>query len=89
MVEPITEGWIDTGEAQELSRYSGTYLRRLCNRGDVEARKVGRDWLIWRESLLAYRNRMNSLGREKHNPWREDLAQQGRGRNKPTSGGNQ
>jgi hypothetical protein len=84
MVEPITEGWIDTGEAQALSGYSGTYLRRLCNRGDVEARKVGRDWLIWRESLLAYRDRMDGLGREKHNPWRDGLARQGRGRNKQT-----
>ena len=64
-------------------------IHRVRDRGDVEARKVGRDWLIWRESLLAYRDRMDSLGREKHNPWRDGLAQQGRGRNKLTSGGNQ
>ena len=89
MVEPITEGWIDTGEAQALSGYSGTYLRRLCNRGDVEARKVGRDWLINQESLMAYKCGMDALGDQRHNPWREDLAQQGRGRNKLTSGGNQ
>ena len=89
MPNSTLENWLTTKQAKELTGYTMVYLRRLANQRQVEARKVGRDWLIWRESLLAYRNRMNSLGREKHNPWREDLAQQGRGRNKPTSGGNQ
>jgi hypothetical protein len=80
MVEPIAEGWINTGQAQELTGYSVAYLRRLANRGDVEARKVGRDWLIWRDSLLAYKDRMERLGQAKHNPWRDDLAKHGRGR---------
>jgi excisionase family DNA binding protein len=80
MVEPIAAGWITTDEAQALTGYSVAYLRRLANRGDVEARKVGRDWLIWRESLLEYKARMDGLGREKHNPWRADLAEDGRGR---------
>ena len=89
MVEPITKGWIITTEAKALTSYSAAYLRRLCNRGRVEARKVGRDWLIKRESLLAYKAQMDALGPQRHNPWRESLAQQGRGRNKQTSGGNQ
>ncbi|MBN1815440.1 MAG: helix-turn-helix domain-containing protein [Anaerolineae bacterium] len=80
MVEPINDGWITTDEAQELTGYSIAYLRRLANRGDIEARKVGRDWLIWRESLLAYKDQMDSLGRAKHNPWRDDLTEGGRGR---------
>jgi hypothetical protein len=43
MVKPITKGWIITTEAKALTGYSMAYLRRLCNRGRVEARKVGRD----------------------------------------------
>jgi hypothetical protein len=44
----------------------------------VEARKTGRDWLILRSSLLAYKARMDVLGPQKHNPWREDLQTGGR-----------
>jgi len=80
MTEPIAEGWIDTSEAQALTRYNGTYLRRLANQGRVEACKVGRDWLINQESLLAYKREMDALGGQRHNPWRKDLAKQGRGR---------
>jgi excisionase family DNA binding protein len=80
MIEPIADGWITTDEAQALTGYSVAYLRRLCNRGDVEARKVRRDWLIYRASLMEYKEQMDRLGAQKHNPWRPDLAEEGRGR---------
>ena len=83
------ENWLTTKQAKELTGYTMVYLRRLANQRQVEARKVGRDWLINQESLLAYKARMDALGPQRHNPWREDLARQGRGRNKSTSGGNQ
>ena len=93
MPEPIAEGWITTEQAEALTGYVSAYLRRLCNRGRVEARKVGRDWLINQESLLAYKAEMDALGDQRHNPWRKDLARQGRGRSQPTTesilGGNQ
>ena len=93
MTEPITEGWINTEQAKVLTGYASAYLRRLANQGRVEARKVGRDWLINQESLLTYKREMDSLGGQRHNPWREGLARQGRGRNQPTNkstpGGNQ
>jgi excisionase family DNA binding protein len=89
MSEPIAEGWINTEQAEALAGYASAYLRRLANQGRIEARKVGRDWLINQESLLAYKHEMDSLGDQRHNPWRKDLAQRGRGRNKQTSGGNQ
>jgi excisionase family DNA binding protein len=63
-----------------LTGYHVKYLRYLVGQGRIEARKVGRDWLIDRESLLAYKRRMDRLGPAKHNPWREDLAAQNRGR---------
>jgi excisionase family DNA binding protein len=87
MNEPVAQGWLTTDDAGMLTGYSSPYLRRLANQGRVEARKVGRDWLINQESLLAYKAQMNALGSQRHNPWREDLSQHGRGRNKQASGG--
>jgi hypothetical protein len=89
MSEPISQGWINTEQAEALTGYASAYLRRLANQGRVEARKVGRDWLINQESLLAYKQEMDSLGGQRHNPWRGDLAQQGRGRNQSTNEPNQ
>lgn len=80
MTEPIVEGWVTTDEAEILTGYTPAYLRRLASRRRVEARKVGRDWLIHQESLLAYKTQMEALGDQRHNPWREDLVEQGRGR---------
>ena len=80
MTEPVVEGWITTIEAEILTGYSQAYMRQLACNGKVKARKVGRDWLINRESLLAYKHQMDILGPEKHNPWREDLTDQERGR---------
>ena len=80
MTEPIADGWITTEQAEACIGYASAYLRRLANQGRVEARKIGRDWLINQESLLAYKREMNALGRQRHNPWRKGLAQQGRGR---------
>jgi len=74
------EGWVNTTEAAELTGYSQAYMRQLIQKKQIEAVKVGRDWLINRESLLAYKHQMDILGPEKHNPWREDLTDQERGR---------
>lgn len=74
------DGWLTTKEAAELTGYSVAYLRQLGKRGRVDARKAGRDWLISRDSLLAYKQEMDRLGAQKHSPWRDDLAQRGRGR---------
>lgn len=80
MTSPVAEGWITTDDAAALTGYARATVRRLVGQGQVEARKVGRDWLVNRESLLAYRGRMDELGNERHNPWRGELVQQGRGR---------
>jgi excisionase family DNA binding protein len=88
MTDSTLENWLTTSQAKKLTGYTAIYLRRLANRKQVEARKIGRDWLINQESLLTYKAQMDALGPQRHNPWREDLARQGRGR-KQTSGGNQ
>ena len=73
MSEPITAGWVDTRTAAELTGYTAAYMRQLALRDRIVARKVGRDWLIERASLLAYKAQMDGLGSDKHNPWREGL----------------
>jgi excisionase family DNA binding protein len=72
------EGWITTMEAANLTGYTIVYIRCLARIRRVEAVKTGRDWLILRSSLLAYKARMDVLGPQKHNPWREDLQTGGR-----------
>ena len=52
----------------------------------LKARKIGRDWLVNRESLLAHKREMDALGDQRHNPWREALAEQERGRRKGSDG---
>jgi len=79
----IGEEWLTTEDAARVSGYSQAYMRQLAQRGEVTAIKAGRDWLLERGALLEYKQRMEALGDNKHNPWkedREDLAIAGRGR---------
>jgi excisionase family DNA binding protein len=76
----IEEGWVTTGEAAEATGYSEAYLRRLAREGHLPGARAGRDWFINLEAALAHRRHMEALGPAKHNPWREDLAEEGRGR---------
>lgn len=66
------EGWVTTREAAALTGYQMAHIRNLARSGKIEAQRLGRDWLILRASLLAYKARMDTLGPQKHNPWRED-----------------
>ena len=64
-------------EGAALAGYSPVYVRLLARDKRIEARKVGRDWLIERASLLAFKAAMDALGSDKHNPWRDDLPGEG------------
>lgn len=55
MTELTLEGWLTTDEAVALTGYARAYVRQLAIAGRVRARKVGRDWLIEEESLLAHK----------------------------------
>jgi excisionase family DNA binding protein len=70
--------WITTSEGAELTGYSTAYVRILAGAKRIRTRRVGRDWLVSREDLLAHKARMDSLGDQKHNPWRDDLGDGGR-----------
>ena len=77
-MEAITQGWVNIREAAQETGYSAVYVRLLARQGRIEAQKVGRDWLINRASLLAFKAKMDRLGEQKHNPWRDDLQERGR-----------
>lgn len=76
------EDFVTIQEGAELSGLSRTHVRRLAVYGRVAALKVGRDWLVDRAALLAYSEKAKALGRQKFNPWRDDLVKRGRGRSK-------
>ncbi|MFA7302318.1 MAG: hypothetical protein WC030_01040, partial [Candidatus Paceibacterota bacterium] len=52
MNDLLSKNLISTRDAAELSGYSADYLSRLVRSGEVEGTRVGRSWLIGRESLL-------------------------------------
>ena len=79
--------WITTQEAAELTGYAAAYFRQLIRAGRLAAKKRGRDWFLDRAEVLAYAETMQQLGPAKHNPWREDLEAQGRGRRQDTEDG--
>lgn len=70
------EDWITTGAGADLTGYSPPYIRRLAREDRIRSRKAGRDWLVHRSDLLAHKARMDALGAEKHNPWRDVEATQ-------------
>lgn len=68
MEEKVLAGWLTTDESAELTGYSVAYLRRLVREGRVLARKVQREWLVNRDSLIDYKAKMDDLGRAKFSP---------------------
>jgi len=60
--------WLSTEDAAKLTGYHVKYLRRLVRKERIVARKISRDLLINRKSLLAYKAKMDSLGTAKHDP---------------------
>jgi excisionase family DNA binding protein len=62
--------WITTAEAAELTGYDPAHVRWLIREGRIYGKKFGRDWMVERETLLAYKRQMDDLGSAKHDPWR-------------------
>jgi len=62
--------WITTQEAAELTGYEPAHIRYLAKRASIKGRKFGRAWMINRESVKEYADRMKQLGPARHDPWR-------------------
>jgi excisionase family DNA binding protein len=63
-------GWLTVAHAADLTGYNPQYIRRLLRAGDVTGQKMGRAWLVSRDSLLAHQARMQDAGRHKTRPRR-------------------
>ena len=61
-------GFVTIGEAVALTSYHDDYLRKLAREGTLAALKVGTNWLLDRADLVAYKSKMDALGKMKHAP---------------------
>ena len=59
------EKWVTTKEAIRITGYNAEYIRRLLRSGKVNGAKWGREWMIDRESLLAYEQGSERRGARK------------------------
>lgn len=64
--------YVSVEEASEITGYSIQYLRRLLRLGRIEATKKASVWWINLDSLKAYKQEMDTLGKEKFSPHRDD-----------------
>jgi excisionase family DNA binding protein len=63
--------WITTKEAAKLTGYTMARFRQLAKEGAVEAKKLGRDWFLDKQSVLGWTEEMKRLGTAKHDPTRK------------------
>jgi hypothetical protein len=63
---------IEDAASDKRVPYTAYWIRRLAQEEKIQAIKVGSgargQWLIHLPSLLEYINRMDELGKQKHNP---------------------
>ena len=50
----LEQNFISTREAAKLSGYNSDYLGRLCREGKIEATRIGRAWIVNKNSLLSF-----------------------------------
>jgi excisionase family DNA binding protein len=48
------DDWITTAEAKSVTGYNAEHIRRLVRAGKVKAKKWGKEWMVEKNSLLAY-----------------------------------
>jgi excisionase family DNA binding protein len=62
-VRTMTENYIDTREAAQLSGYTEQYMRKLVRLGRIQGKKIRRDWLLDRDSLKKFLATDRKVGR--------------------------
>lgn len=68
MTLPMTDDWITTKQAADLSGYNVQYVRRLIRNGKVDARKFATVWQVNRQSLLTYLAEAEETDDRRHGP---------------------
>lgn len=61
----MAEDWLKVEEAAEIAAYHPNYLRKLLRDGKVNGRKWGQTWQVSRQSLLAYLQDVEALGKKR------------------------
>jgi excisionase family DNA binding protein len=57
--------WITTNDAAQLTGYQPAHIRLLIRNQEIEGQKWGRDWMVSKESLLAYIDKQQSQGKKR------------------------
>ena len=57
--------WISTNQAAEISGYHISHIRLLIREEQLVGQKWGRDWMVNRESLLTYLEKIKSFGQKR------------------------
>jgi excisionase family DNA binding protein len=61
----MTEEWLTTEQAAELSGYHPNHIRRLLRAREIDGRKWGQAWQVNRQSLLGYVERVEETGNKR------------------------
>jgi hypothetical protein len=64
------ENWVSVAEAAEASGYSVQMIRQLARQGLIQAKHIGRPWIVHLPSLLRYKAQMEAAGTSRHDPRR-------------------
>lgn len=64
----MSEDWLTTKQASELSGYHLVYIRDLIRAGQVDGRKWGQSWQVSKSSLLAYLEAANQSDDKRRGP---------------------
>lgn len=57
--------WLTVQEAAQLSGYNPEHITRLIRQKKIEAHKFSIVWQVNRESLLAYKEKVQQLGEKR------------------------
>ena len=57
--------WLTVQEAAKLSGYNPEHITRLIRQNKIEAHKFSIVWQVNRESLLAYKEKVQQLGEKR------------------------
>ena len=62
----MAEEWITTKEAAELLSVTDAHVRYLLGKSRIQGKKFAGVWMVSRQSVVAYREKMELLGKKKH-----------------------
>lgn len=51
----VSNEYMSVPQAAELLEYDPSHVRRLCSKGELGATKIGRNWLVRRDLVEAYK----------------------------------